>query len=107
MIGLIAAAAVCVTLASTTYGTNDILFFKSYAVKAEQVGVAPLYRDGAELVEFHTDWVEQMAHPPGAIHVWQATLRVEKRTGVPFRVWFRMLTTLAHLLTALALYRML
>jgi hypothetical protein len=107
VVGLIAAVAICAALASTTYGTNDILFFKSYAVKAKQVGVAPLYRDGAELVEFHTDWVEQMAHPPGAIHVWRATLWVEERTGVPFRVWFRMLTTLAHVLTALALYRLL
>ncbi len=107
LLAAIIAVAIGAFLATTTYGTNDILFFKSYAVKAQRVGVAPLYRDGANLVEFHTDWVEQMAHPPGAIHLWEATEWVEERTGVPFRVWFRLLTTLAHVLTAVALYRML
>lgn len=104
---LVLAAGLCLTLLSTSYGTNDILFFKSYAVKAGEAGVAPLYRDGAALVELHTDWVEQMAHPPGAIHIWRATLWLEQHSGIPFRDWFRMLTTLAHLITALALYRLL
>jgi hypothetical protein len=104
--GLIVALAIGVTLSFSTYGTNDILFFKSYAVKAAQVGVAPLYRDGANLVEFHPQWVEQMAHPPGAIRLWQTALWVEQKTGVPFRVWFRLLTTLAHAATACALYRL-
>jgi hypothetical protein len=107
VLALVIAMAIGGTLAVTTYGTNDILFFKSYAVKAEQTGVAPLYREGANLVEFHTDWVEQMAHPPGVILIWRATLWVEGKTGVPFHVWFRILTTIAHALTALALFRML
>lgn len=103
---VILAVAIGIAFATLTYGTNDILFFKSYAVKAQQAGVEPLYREGAPLVEYHTDWVEQMAHPPGAVHIWQATLWVEQHTGVPFRVWYRLLTTLAHLLTAFAIYRL-
>jgi len=103
---LVIAMAIGITLAWTTYGTNDILFFKSYAVRAGETGVAPLYRDGAKLVEFHTDWVEQMAHPPGAIHIWRATLWLEQKTGVAFHVWFRILTTLALALTALAVSRL-
>jgi len=94
-------------LASFTYGTNDILFFKSYAVKAGSSGVAALYSEGAPLVEFHPEWNEQMAHPPGIIHVWRATLWVEQHTGIPFRFWFRLLTMLAHVLTAVAVYRLL
>jgi len=105
--GLLIAVAVGLTLASLTYGTNDVLFFKSYAVKASSSGVAALYREGAPLVEFHPEWNEQMAHPPGVIRIWQATLSVEQHTGVPFRFWFRVLTILAHALTAGALYRML
>ena len=93
-------------LAVRTYGTNDILFLKSYAVKAQKVGVAPLYREGANLVEFHPDWVEQMAHPPGVIHLWLVTDWMEQTTGVPFRVWFRILTMLAQILTACVLYHM-
>jgi hypothetical protein len=99
------AVAVGMMLASFTYGTNDILFFKSYAVKVSNSGVADLYREGAPLFEFHTDLSERMAHPPGVIHIWQATLWVEEHTGIPFRTWFRVLTVLAHLLTAVALYR--
>src|SRR5207253_10747182 len=79
--GLVIALAVGLTLASLTYGTNDILFFKSYAVKASSSGVADLYREGAPLVEFHPEWNEQMAHPPGVIHIWRATFRVEQHTG--------------------------
>jgi len=105
--GLLIATAVGLTLASLTYGTNDILFFKSYAVKASSSGVAALYREGAPLVEFHPEWNEQMAHPPGVIHIWRVTFWVEQHTGVPFRFWFRVLTVLANALTAGALYRIL
>jgi hypothetical protein len=105
--GVLIALAIGLMLASLTYGTNDILFFKSYAVKASSSGVAALYREGAGLVEFHTDWNEQMAHPPGIIHIWRAILWLEQHTGVPFRVWFRILTMLAHVFTAGALYRIL
>jgi hypothetical protein len=104
---VLVALAIGLMLASSTYGTNDILFFKSYAVKVSNSGVADLYREGAPLFEFHTDLSERMAHPPGVIHIWQATLWVEKHTGIPFRTWFRILTVLAHLLTAAALYRIL
>jgi hypothetical protein len=105
--GALIALTVGLMLATLTYGTNDVLFFKSYAVKASNSGVAALYRDGAGLVEFHPEWNEQMAHPPGVIHIWRAALWVEQHTGIPFRVWFRILTMLAHVLTAVALYRIL
>jgi hypothetical protein len=104
---VIIALAVGLMLASFTYGTNDILFFKSYAVKVSSSGAAALYREGAPLVEFHPELSEQMAHPPGVIHIWQATLWLEQHTRIPFRVWFRILTMLAHGLTAVALYRLL
>ena len=101
------ALAIGLTLASLTYGTNDILTFKSFAVKALSSGVQALYRDGAPLVEFHPEMNGFMNHPPSMVHVLHALLWVEQHTGVPFRVWFRILTMLAHVLTAVALYRIL
>jgi hypothetical protein len=101
------ALAIGLTLASLTYGTNDILTFKSFAVKASSAGVAALYRDGAPLVEFHPEMNGFMNHPPSMVYILHALLWVEQHTGVPFRVWFRILTMLAHGLTAVALYRIL
>ena len=79
--GLGIALCIGIGLALSTYGTNDVLFFKSYAVKAARTGVASLYRDGAQVVEFHTDDVEPMATPPGMIHVLEGLLWMEGKTG--------------------------
>src|SRR5438105_11628659 len=98
------ALAIGLMLASLTYGTNDILTFKSFPVKASSAGVAALYRDGAPLVEFHPEMNGFMNHPPGMVHFLHTLLWVEQHTGVPFRVWFRILTMLAHVLTSVALY---
>jgi len=105
--GLLIALAIGLTLASLTYGTNDILTFKSFAVKASTAGVAALYREGAPLVEFHPKMNGLMNHPPSMVHILHAMLWLDQHTRVPFRVWFRILTMLAHVLTAGALYRIL
>jgi uncharacterized membrane protein len=41
------------------------------------------------------------------VHILHAMLWLDQHTRVPFRVWFRILTMLAHVLTAGALYRIL
>ena len=53
MAALIISALLCLSLALLTYGTNDVLFFQSYAAKAAHDGTAALYRDGANLVAYH------------------------------------------------------
>ena len=103
---LLASATLCLALASLTYGTNDVLYFQSYRAKAARDGTAALYRDGARLIAYHTDWVEPMVHPPAMLNLWAAVQYAEDVSGIPFRFWFRLLTTIAHLASAVFVWRL-
>jgi hypothetical protein len=67
MAAMIISASLCLALTLLTYGTNDVLFFQAYAVKAAHDGTAALYRDGASPRAFHTKWVESAAALPPAM----------------------------------------
>src|SRR5664279_24146 len=101
MAALAVSAALCLALASLTYGTNDVLFFQSYAASAARDGAAALYRNGGPLVAWHPKSVEPMAHPPAMLTLWTALQYAQNVSGVPFRFWFRLLTTLAFLASAI------
>jgi len=103
---LIISGVLCLTLASLTYGTNDILFFQSYTVKAAHNGTAALYRDGASLVAYHPEWVEPMAHPPAMLTLWAAVQHLQDVSGMPFRFWFRLLTITAYLASTVLLWQL-
>lgn len=106
MAALVISAALCLALASLTYGTNDVLFFQSYVAKAAHDGTAALYRHGANLVAYHPEWVEPMAHPPAMLTLWRAVQYLENVSGIPFRFWFRLLTIMAHLASAVFVWRL-
>lgn len=106
MAALAVSAALCLALASLTYGTNDVLFFQSYAVTAARDGATALYRHGAPLVAWHPKSVEPMAHPPAMLTLWTAVQYAQNVSGVPFRFWFRVLTTLAFLASAVLVWRL-
>jgi hypothetical protein len=106
LISLLISATLCLALASLTYGTNDVLFFQSYVVKAAHDGTAALYRDGANLVAYHPNYIEPMAHPPAMLTLWAAVQSLEQVTGVPFRFWFRLLTTIAYLTSVVLVWQL-
>jgi hypothetical protein len=106
MAALLISAMECLALAAMTYGTSDVLFFQSYAVKAAHDGATALYRDGANLVAYHPDHVERMAHPPAMLDLWEAVQYVEKASGIPFRFWFRLLTIIANLVSAVFVWKL-
>jgi len=106
MAALILSAILCLALASMTYGTNDIAFFQSYVAKAAHDGTAALYRSGASLVAYHPDYVEPMAHPPAMLTLWTGIQYVENLSGIPFRFWFRLLTTIAFLASAVFVWKL-
>lgn len=106
LIALIIAALLCLSLASLTYGTNDVLFFQSYVAKAGHDGIAALYRDGARLIGYHPQYVEPMAHPPAMLTLWTGVQHCEDWTGVPFRFWFRLLTVAAFLASIILVWKM-
>jgi hypothetical protein len=96
----------CLALDALTYGTNDVLFFQSYNAKAARDGAVALYRDGAHLVAYHPEWVVPMAFPPGMLNLWAAVQHAEGATGIPFRFWFRLLTTIAYLISIVLVWRL-
>lgn len=90
-------------IADLTYGTNDVLFFKSYATAIENNGVADLYSNGAPLVEYYVERNEFFAHPPAVLHFIRATSWLSRSSGLRFEFVFRTLTSFAHIGCALLL----
>jgi uncharacterized membrane protein len=105
MTALVISATLCLALASLTYGTNDVLYFQSIAAKAAHDGTAALYRDGARLVAYHPESVQPMTQPPSVLAPLAGLQYLENVSDVPFRFWFRLLTTIAHLASAVFLWR--
>jgi hypothetical protein len=99
-------AAVCLALASLTYGSNDVLYFQSFAAKAAHDGTAALYRDGAHLIAYHPESIAPMTHPPAILAPLAGMQYLENATGIPFRFWFRLVTTIAHLIAGLFVWRL-
>jgi hypothetical protein len=102
---LVTAAVLCLALASFTYGTNDLLVFQSYVAKAAREGTAALYRDGVSPAGFHPGWVQPMIHPPAMLTLCTGIQYLENLSGIPFRFWFRLLTTIGYLTSAVFVWR--
>ena len=105
MLALAVSALICLALAALTYGSNDVVYFQSYVVKASHEGIDALYRDGANLIAFHPDFVAPMTNPPALLGLLAGIQRFQDLSGLPFRFWFRLLTTIANLVSALLVWR--
>ncbi len=105
-IALAISATVCLALASLTYGTNDVLYFQSFVAKAAHDGTAALYRDGAKLIAYHPESIAPMTHPPAILAPLAGLQYLESASGIPFRFWFRLVTTIAHLIAGLFVWRL-
>jgi len=106
MIALAISATACLALASLTYGTNDVLYFQSFVAKAAHDGTGALYRDGAKLIAYHPEAIAPMTHPPAILAPLAGLQYLENVSRIPFHFWFRLVTTIAHLVSGLFVWRL-
>jgi hypothetical protein len=89
-----------ITLALKTYGTNDVLFWEADLEKIRHDGAVALYRDGAVLyrgtIAYHT---EKFNQPPFMVWVYLCWGWLEDVSGLPFRFWLRLSSSLADVLS--------
>jgi len=98
----IVALAVKVTIARTTYGTNDVSYWAWFLERLHESGGVGLYRstDPANGSKFFN-------HPPFMIRALQVLDRLTVTTGVPFPFWLRLPAILADLGGLLLVWRLL
>ena len=85
-------------VASSSYGSIDLLLFDAHLAKLTRDGPIALYRDGIE-----TEWCGHEGqkeclpfnHPPFMIHVLKAWAGMSDVSGVPLRFWLRFTCALA------------
>ncbi|HEY2017748.1 MAG TPA: glycosyltransferase 87 family protein [Bryobacteraceae bacterium] len=84
-------------LSLTTYGSNDVLYWEADLRKIQTEGPLALYRDGAVPSWEGTPYAdaEIFNHPPLMVHVIRAWGTLEAVSGVPFRAWLRLTSSLA------------
>jgi hypothetical protein len=97
----------CAAFACLTYGTNDVLFFKPYAVTLRENGVRDLYANGARLLERHPALSERMSHPPAIFRLLRMPQFASGAFQAPFQTLFQLVTSITHLASVLALRRLL
>lgn len=90
------AFALKLSIAYTTYGTNDMTSWQRFAAVAHHVGGAALYRSEA-----------LFNHPPFMVHVLQVLVQLTYRTGIPFPFWLRLPAILADLVTVILVGKLL
>src|SRR5437899_9945953 len=81
-----------ITLALTTYGTNDVLTWEQDLAKIETRGPSVLYREGVQSFSktgepYHA---QPFIHPPFMIHVLRFWGLLAKISHLPIGFWIRL-----------------
>lgn len=74
--------AIKITLALTTYGTNDVYTFERFSLWARYLG--------GEVYKTRWDSINVFNHPPFMVHVLTALNLAAEATGIPFQFWLRL-----------------
>ena len=89
-----------ITLALKTHGTNDVLFWEADLEKIRHDGAVALYRDGAVLyrgpIAYHT---EKFNQPPFMVWMCLCWGWLADVSGLPFRFWLRLSSSVADVLS--------
>jgi hypothetical protein len=107
-ISIVLVFALKVSLAFSTYGTNDALTWEADAEAIHQQGGLSVYRDG--VVPHHAGSrfaAQQFSHPPFMIRVISAWDAFANTTGVPLRFWIRLSCAVADVVSVLLLLSLL
>jgi hypothetical protein len=86
------------TLATNTYGTNDVLFWEGDLAKIRADGGSALYREGAPIfVNGVLARVEPFNQPPFMIYARRLGGAIADYSGIPLRFWVRFGCSLADI----------
>ena len=91
-----------VTIAASTYGTNDALTFERDVDKLRADGAKLLYLEG---VPKRPGERSEFSHSPFIIHALRAADGLRALSGIPVRFWIRLACAVADLISVFVLYR--
>jgi hypothetical protein len=106
--GMVGALAIKVFLAWTTLGTNDVLVWQFAAKKALHTDAVRLYTDGVDLFYGGRPYPQSVFnHPPFMIYLLRFLAWISNSAGIPFAIFFRILTSVADSLSFLLTWTLL
>jgi len=93
--------------ALVTVGSADMPLWERFLASIREHGVISTYYSGGLYVSPHGNYINPFNHPPFIAHFLRVVGGLADLTGLPFRFWFRLITSVADIGSALILYRLL
>ena len=93
--------------ALVTAGSPDMALWERFLASIRQNGAISTYYSGGLYVFPGGSYINPFNHPPFIAHYLRFVGGLSDLTGLPFRFWFRLLTSVADIGSALVLYRLL
>jgi Gpi18-like mannosyltransferase len=93
--------------ALVTAGAADMALWERFLASIRENGAISTYYSGGLYVSPRGSYVNPFNHPPFIVHYLRLVGGLSDLTGLPFRFWFRLLTSVADIGSALVLYRLL
>ena len=93
--------------AVVTLGSPDLPLWERFLTNIRENGAISNYYSGGLYVSPRGTYINPFNHPPFIVHYLRFVGGLSDLTGLPFRFWFRLFTSLADIGSALVLYRLL
>ena len=93
--------------ALVTVGSGDMPLWERFLASIREHGAISTYYSGGLYVSPHGNYINPFNHPPFIAHFLRFVGGLADLTGLPFRFWFRLITSVADIGSALILYRLL
>jgi len=93
--------------ALVTVGSGDMPLWERFLASIREHGAISTYYSGGLYVSPHGNYINPFNHPPFIVHFLRLVGGLADLTGLPFRFWFRLITSVADIGSALILYRLL
>lgn len=93
--------------ALVTVGSGDMPLWQRFLTSIREHGAIATYYSGGLYVSPHGNYINPFNHPPFIAHFLRFVGGLADLTGLPFRFWFRLITSIADIGSALILYRLL
>jgi len=93
--------------ALVTTGSGDMPLWERFLASIRENGAISTYYSGGLYVSPRGNYINPFNHPPFIAHYLRFVGGLSDLTGLPFRFWFRLLTSVADIGSAVILYRVL
>lgn len=93
--------------AFATAGSPDMALWERFLASIRENGVISTYYSGGLYVSPRGSYINPFNHPPFIAHFLRFVGGLSDLTGIPFRFWFRLITSVADIGSAVILYRLL